>query len=420
MKETRISTGIVLGLTLLATVSSSLETTPAQSEFTLAFSGPDILPLSDGTAQGEYFCTLTHSGSGAGAQGWSISLTADGGGITAIGLGGTTAEPYFNQGFLHNELTNGPGNTGAISAVVLSFFGKVELPANSTNSLARLQVQRDPVPGQPDSLALRYVDGLRGLGEPVLNLVTQSTFSSFPALGSKTIALSQTGGTSGDDACPISLVDKVQGILAGGAAADSFSFSALGGTLLDVKLKVTVASSTLGLSLSGPQGSAVDLAPFTVVRKTTINVKKVLLPSQGTYTVTIEDAGGTTNPYFLQLKGKTPKEKLSVKGLFGLAAPGTVIEQEFSALAGSQLKLALKGKGTLPEILGLVGPSGEEIALGADVHIPGVKTAKIQGFTFPVTGNHTLRFTGQGQQGSLSLSIKMKKPATRVLEECDR
>lgn len=161
--------------------------------FELSFSGDNdetITGLFGLTFSQTIDCTLTTSDNETelGAQGWSISLAPDEGlDIIAISIDGTVsadvADGGLRQGgFEKSELTEGEGNVGAVSAVVLGFAELVMLPLSGTEVIARLDIQC-PYPGVDvtETKVVRYVDGLSGSGQPVDNVVAQADFDIQPA-----------------------------------------------------------------------------------------------------------------------------------------------------------------------------------------------------------------------------------------------
>jgi len=135
-------------------------------------------------------CTLTTSENETelGAQGWSIGVAPDDGiNIIAISIEGTVsaeaAEGGLRQGgFEKSELTVGDGNVGAVSAVVLGFSELVMLPLSGTEVIARLDIQCPyPEADVTETKVIRYVDGLRGSGQPVDNVVAQADFDIQPS-----------------------------------------------------------------------------------------------------------------------------------------------------------------------------------------------------------------------------------------------
>jgi hypothetical protein len=114
-----------------------------------------------------------------GAQGWALSLLATGGAeIVEATTTGTAAEKvpvgFFRDGFQITELTSGPDNEGAISAVALAFHVVASLPRNGKEKLLGLTV-KGTVPSATEScrrVTLEFRDGLKGSGMPVRNNIT--------------------------------------------------------------------------------------------------------------------------------------------------------------------------------------------------------------------------------------------------------
>lgn len=116
-----------------------------------------------------------------GAQGWSISVNNDshleiqnGGGFPT--LDGTDAGAKFNGGFQKTEVVDpakNNGKSGFVSAVVLSFTLPITLdPAkNQTIAFSKYKVKV----GTTDEnfpLTIIFLDNLRGVGQPVPNVLT--------------------------------------------------------------------------------------------------------------------------------------------------------------------------------------------------------------------------------------------------------
>ncbi len=380
--------------------------------FKIGFSGPDALGT-NGPAEGTYYSTLVHEGGGAGAQGWSLSLTARGGKITSIDTVGTATAALFTDGFSHHEVTNGVDNEGAISAIILSFTTDVTLPVDTTSTLARLGVRAGPGPA-----TLLYVDGLTGVGQPVANVITQAQASRTPTF--VPFEINAPPPPSEPEACAVSLGDKVGGALQSPGDQDAYEFSALDGTLLALKLKGTGGNVPPGLQLRTPQGSSIDLAPFAKVKKTSVSLKNLSLPGAGAYKLLVTGGAEASPNYLLTLKGKAPRSRLSLKANFTVSSPGEMFEQSFSGLGGALLTATLKGKKITPDIVELLAPNGQPLSLGGAL-IPGAKSTKIQGWTIPSTGAYVLRVRGSGPEGSsgaLTLTLKQKPAQGRVLAEC--
>ncbi len=174
---------------------------PPADAFRLDFEGPAATGGNPGARIREgYFCTLAHTGLGQGAQGWSLSIAAEGAAIARIITGAEPSEEdrlasdgtqietdtgrYLRDGFQFGEITSGgvdacEGLSGAVSAVVLSYVDPVTLRANSVSTVAWIEIEVE-VPEEMRSFVLRYADGCQGSGVPVSNLVTQAGESCVP------------------------------------------------------------------------------------------------------------------------------------------------------------------------------------------------------------------------------------------------
>jgi hypothetical protein len=169
----------------------------AQDSYTIGFTGPNALSGNEGAVvSAEFTCTLSHTGPGPGAQGWSLGITADNGKITAVNIAGTDAAALFSGGFEKSELTpvdpvakpsvgDCAGRDGAVSAVVLSFTLPIVLPPNSTGSTAKVTLETTIAEGGTSTL--RYVNGCRGSGQAVDNNVTQEGNSVLPTFAAKEV-----------------------------------------------------------------------------------------------------------------------------------------------------------------------------------------------------------------------------------------
>jgi hypothetical protein len=130
--------------------------------------------------------------------------------------------------------------------------------------------------------------------------------------------------------------------------------------------------------------------------------------------------------YRLQVNARLPREKLRLNVVRALGAPGDVFIQETEAVAGSVLNVTLKGKGADPDIIDLVDPT-RDATVPLDFFLrPGPKKEIVKGLVLPLTGVYSLRFTGAAADAGgnapgaprLGLSIRIKAPGRRVLEEC--
>ena len=148
-------------------------------------------------------CVLTTSNNpgDAGAQGWSISVAAEGGTITGITTDGTVGADVAqgglrSVGFEKTETTERSGVTpggandcdglrGAVSAVVLSFVNPVTLEAEGSAVIAKVDVAAEipGVPGDCSEVNVFYGDGCRGAGQPVRNAITMNASTFIPELG---------------------------------------------------------------------------------------------------------------------------------------------------------------------------------------------------------------------------------------------
>lgn len=221
---------------------------------------------------------------------------ADGGQITSITTAGTTARSLLSDGFEESHLTVGPGNEGAVSAMILSFHSTTTLPLEAVSTIAATRVATRSGQAPPPRITLRHVDGLRGQGQPVLNIVTEAGFSALTRLVPLEISVAVRQDTDGDgvldeaDNCPalanpdqadtdrdglgdacgevgsspsgcrVALVDKVERSIQPGGDSDAYSFAVLEGSLLDVKLRLSTDSPDLALRLLDPEGQELELA----------------------------------------------------------------------------------------------------------------------------------------------------------------
>ncbi len=166
---------------------------PELGNFVLGFAPADAIVGREGeVGEAECVLTLSHSGAGDGAQGWSYGVQASGADIVSISIGGTDAEAALdpNGSFERHELAVGAGNEGAVGAVVLCTGCETggALPANSTSSIARIGVSAT-IPAGGGSASVAYVGGLSGSGNAVPIRVSQAGQSVIPTLNGKTIQL---------------------------------------------------------------------------------------------------------------------------------------------------------------------------------------------------------------------------------------
>ncbi len=122
-----------------------------------------------------------------GAQGWSISAVATGGDIVGATTEQTAAasrsdDPtgFRHQGFEQTLLTEGDGNVGVISVVVLSLERSVSLPPTGRFPVLRLALEADVPLMDCTATVVEFEDGLRGPGAAVNNRVAYGVRSIDP------------------------------------------------------------------------------------------------------------------------------------------------------------------------------------------------------------------------------------------------
>jgi len=158
----------------------------------------DVSPMADGGIPVTVNIVPYPAPQPVGVQGWSLSVVHDrnllgfdpSGGAPTIS--GTDAEKLFSGGFQKTEVgRTGTGmgggvgqdpGAGFVSAVVLSLTEAAELDPRRAQSVARASyvLERPLDPGVPVDSLIRFVDGLRGSGQPIRNLFTVSGASVEP------------------------------------------------------------------------------------------------------------------------------------------------------------------------------------------------------------------------------------------------
>ena len=198
----RVWCSTLAAFAVLVSASAAL----AQSSYSLGFSPASSSVSGKEGAAWSATCTATLTsdlaagGPNAGAQAWSISLTADNANISGFAFAGSgaaalicTGTPEFPQnGFEKSELTTKGadgcvGKNGAVSAVILCFAQEVRLPSGTT-TIGDVTLG-GTIPASGGSATLRYTDGCQAAGQPVTNRVTENGLTFRPALGSKSINL---------------------------------------------------------------------------------------------------------------------------------------------------------------------------------------------------------------------------------------
>jgi hypothetical protein len=109
-----------------------------------------------------------------GVRAWSLSLRPTGGAsIVSAGAEATDLAEFLRaDGYERTELTRGPDNEGAVSAVVLSFQSDAQLPLDRDVVVLYLRIQGQVPESGCKTYGIDFVDGLVGSGQPVANVVT--------------------------------------------------------------------------------------------------------------------------------------------------------------------------------------------------------------------------------------------------------
>jgi hypothetical protein len=181
MKDIRTPLSIQLFFGFAAAAQAG-EPTPPQFAFSVC-TCPSVIERTAGqpfTLDVELCLTQTTMGEpNVGAQGWSLSVAADGVEITRITTQGTAAARFDAdppglrrlESFEKSEVARGgidecTDRSGAISAVTLSFIEPVTLPPESTVTVARITVEGDAPAEVGASLmaSVVFVDGCGGSG----------------------------------------------------------------------------------------------------------------------------------------------------------------------------------------------------------------------------------------------------------------
>ncbi len=250
-------------------ICAALLTASAASaqDYTIGFSGPDAFEGDAGaTVSGNYTADVTHAGDGAGCQGWSLGMTAEGGKITSITTDGTDTEAVFNSGFNKTRLAlaeDNNGKEGAVSAVVLCFGCPNVLPRNMTASALALGVEWT-IPDANGTGTLKYEEGLVGDGQPVELVITENGLSAPFNTEELSVALNVAGG-GGPGCCDAThrvgfstaaLVNENPGE---GLIDDSADCSAAGAVTIASGDKIYASAATNDADNPGVQGWSLSI-----------------------------------------------------------------------------------------------------------------------------------------------------------------
>jgi hypothetical protein len=296
-------------------------------DFALGFDGcQDTVrgaPGSAGTL--DLFATLTSSNNTTadGAQGWSLSIRVDGATSTAISVKGVHVSTIFDDdgdpstplvdpfdldiggnnppaGFKIAQLAVDPLNpaiTGAVSAVVLNNTQKMVLHPNGTERLAKLTLGYTiPAEGSTSDIVVTFVNGLKGAGQPVNNVVTFNGASQTPALGGCTIHLAPVGAEFN-----LALVGLGLSPAASGDTVLEKTVDAGADNSVDVSVLLTTNRLT---PPDGPQGWSLSVANDACMTVDSVTVKGVHVS-----TIFDDDGDPTTplvDPFDLDIGGNNP------------------------------------------------------------------------------------------------------------------
>jgi len=131
-----------------------------------------------------------------GVQGWSLGLWHAGIDLVSTTIEGTvTADKseggLVDFGFVAYQVIDparNDGKRGVVQGVILSQLRPVFLESDKPSVVAR-NVYRAQVEAEPVGAFLRYADGLKGRGQPVVNATTVRGDSQFPSLGYREISI---------------------------------------------------------------------------------------------------------------------------------------------------------------------------------------------------------------------------------------
>ncbi|MBI4603175.1 MAG: hypothetical protein HY721_14545 [Planctomycetes bacterium] len=217
--------------------------------------------------------------------------------------------------------------------------------------------------------------------------------------------------------CAVRLKAKIAGEVVRQGEQDPYTFHALAGALLTIKLKATGGNLVPDLVLLDPEGNVLDLSPFRRVSKKGVEVRKLPLRASGEHTVVVRGRDATAGSYLLSLAGKHPKAALSLKKTYPVSGSGDLLEERFEGIPGMKMVLRLSGRRCDPDLLEVLDPDGRPVvpeALRAGTKSEGLRATLVE------AGGYTVRFKGTpgGDGAYLSLRIKLTDPPVLKAREC--
>ena len=234
-----------MGFGVFIAVVCSVSLAYAEPTFTLSFDAPQMVEATGGTQIAYEVTGVMTPGNltdvEPGAQGWSLSMTADGCRITGITVQGTAGAKVTDsppglrdtgfEGSLTTEKSE-PGSKceglkGAVSAVVLSFAQPDGvLPSTTPSTVIKLTIEADVSVDECTTCTVKYVDGCQGAGQPINNVVTHKGNSVHPTTVDSTTQVCPTkpagcvDGDPCDDGDPCTHTDQCS---AGACAGVSYT-----------------------------------------------------------------------------------------------------------------------------------------------------------------------------------------------------
>jgi hypothetical protein len=323
-------------LSMLVWVAAAVLLTGAAfaQNFKLGFEGcPSKISGQPGEQRSiEIYSTLTTTNAPGrdGAQGWSVSLAVTGGTVSAVTVKGvhvstrydedgddpdengttdddadpTTPEipatpivdPYDldlnGADFKVAQKANSvppldAGIAGAVSAIVLRNTQKMVLQPSGTQRLLKLTINVTIPEEGCTPLTIRYLDGLKGLGQPVKNVVTFGGASISPTTESCNVQVCATGPE-------FNLGWSAAGGAVNGAGEYVVERTGTPGapTLVDVNVLLTTANLS---GKDGPQGWSVSVSQDSCMTVDSVTVKGVHVSTRYDDDGDDPDENGTTD-----------------------------------------------------------------------------------------------------------------------------